>query len=99
MPTVRAGEEYLERRTLSQICKICMCGIPLTWADVRSHEEPKNDSSRALLSLSDHVLRKKIFSKDSIYLFMRETERGKYIEKQAVCGKSDAGLSARTPGQ
>ena len=41
-----------------------------------------------------------IFFKDFIYLFMRDTERQRYREreKQAPCREPDAGLDARTLG-
>ena len=42
--------------------------------------------------------RLKNFFKDFIYVFMRETERGRdrQKEKQAPCGKPSAGLNPRT---
>ena len=41
-----------------------------------------------------------LFLKDSIYLFMRDTERQRHRqrEKQDPCGKPDVGLDPRTLG-
>ena len=56
-----------------------------------SHRHKKEEGKRVIF-----------FFKDFIYLFMRDTqgeaERHRQREKQAPCGKPNAGLDPKTPG-
>ena len=47
-----------------------------------------------------HFLFFAIFKKDFVYLFMKDRERSRDIEreKQAPCGEPDVELDPRTPG-